>query len=103
MIGNFGDFEASSDGHLGRHREFARHSEAINIILLFKNFFFHFSEICAYLRASRSLRRGASANRHERWGRDAMDAEAVQDERGRCGRRNRVVLISRRWDQVGGR
>jgi hypothetical protein len=24
----------------------------------------------------------------------------AQDERGRCGRRSRVVLISRRWDQV---
>jgi hypothetical protein len=29
-----------------------------------------------------------------------MDAKAVLDERGRCGRRNRVVLISRRWDQA---
>jgi len=49
---------------------------------------------------SRTPRRGASANRHDRWAQDAMDAKAVQDERGRCGRRNRVVLISRRWDQV---
>jgi hypothetical protein len=32
--------------------------------------------------------------------RDAMDVQAAQDVRGRCGRRNRVVLISRRWDQA---
>ena len=31
-----------------------------------------------------------------------MDAKTVRDERGRCGRRNRVVLISRRWDQPPG-
>ena len=67
---------------------------------LFEKFNFRFSEKRVLTPASRSLRRGASANRHERWGRDAMDAEAVRDERGRCGRRNRVVLISRRWDQV---
>ena len=48
------------------------------------------------------ITRGASANRHERWGRDAMDVLAARDERGRCGRRNRVVLIPRRWDQAGG-
>jgi len=29
-----------------------------------------------------------------------MDAKVAPDERGRCGRRNRVVLISRRWDQA---
>jgi len=34
--------------------------------------------------------------RHERWVRDAMDASAACDERGRGGRRSRVGLISRR-------
>jgi len=34
--------------------------------------------------------------------RDAMDVLALVDEHGRYGRRNRVVLISRRWDQVCG-
>src|SRR5690242_14935245 len=29
-----------------------------------------------------------------------MDAQATPDERGRCGRPSRVVLISRRWDQA---
>jgi hypothetical protein len=29
-----------------------------------------------------------------------MDVQAVPDERGRCGRRSRVVLIPRRWDQA---
>jgi len=29
-----------------------------------------------------------------------MDARAAQDERGNRGRRRRVVLISRRWDQA---
>jgi hypothetical protein len=33
-----------------------------------------------------------------RW--DAVDAEAATDERGRCGRRNRVVLTPRCWRQV---
>ena len=67
-----------------------------------RKFIFRFSENCAYLCASRSLRRGASANRHERWGRDAMDARCARDERCRCGRRNRVVLTPRRWRQALG-
>jgi hypothetical protein len=46
---------------------------------------------------------GAARDRHGRWERDAMDAWAALDGRGRCGRRNRGVLISRRWDQAGGR
>jgi len=29
-----------------------------------------------------------------------MDAFELPDEQRRCGRRKRVVLISRRWDQV---
>ncbi len=41
------------------------------------------------------------AQRHERW--DAVDAEAATDERGRCGRRSRVVLAPRCWRQVGGK
>jgi hypothetical protein len=38
--------------------------------------------------------------RHERWVRDAMDASAACDERGRGGRRSRVVLMPRRWHQL---
>jgi hypothetical protein len=68
MMGNFGDLEAAGDRHPGRHREFARHFKVINKILLFVNLHFHFSEIYAYLPASCTLWRGASANRHERWG-----------------------------------
>ena len=44
--------------------------------------------------------RGAYRDRHGRWKRDAMDALTLPDEQGRSGRRRRVVLISRRWDQV---
>jgi len=32
--------------------------------------------------------------------RDAMDALAAPDERSQCGRRSRVVLIPRRWNQA---
>jgi hypothetical protein len=45
--------------------------------------------------------RGALRDRHECWARDAMGALASPDERHRCARRNRVVLIPRRWNQVG--
>jgi hypothetical protein len=38
--------------------------------------------------------------RHERWVRDAVDASAACDERGRGGRRSRVVLMPRRWHQL---
>jgi len=34
-------------------------------------------------------------------GRDAVDAAAQPDERRLCGRRSRVVLMPRRWHQVG--
>jgi hypothetical protein len=34
--------------------------------------------------------------------RDAVDADALLDERRGCERRNRVVLTPRRWRQVGG-
>jgi hypothetical protein len=45
--------------------------------------------------------RGALANVINA-GRDAVDAEALLDEQHGCGRRNRVVLMPRRWHQVGG-
>ena len=54
------------------------------------------------LRASRARSRGAFRDRHERWARDAMDAGASPDERRQRGRRSRVVLMPRRWHQVGG-
>jgi hypothetical protein len=50
--------------------------------------------------ASSRSTRGALRDRHERWARDAMDTLAAPDERGQSGRRSRVVLIPRRWDQV---
>src|SRR6266581_1149162 len=46
-----------------------------------------------------SMKRDVSADRHDTWGGDAMDADGTSDERGGRGRRNRMVLISRRWDQ----
>jgi len=55
--------------------------------------------ICAH---PASTQRGASANRHERWGRDAMDALVRLDEARGCGRQRRVVLAPRRWRQVLG-
>ena len=47
-----------------------------------------------------SMKRDVSADRHDTWGGDAMDADGTSDERGGRGRRNRVVLIPRRWDQA---
>jgi hypothetical protein len=47
--------------------------------------------------------RGAFRDRHGRRARDAVDASGARDECTECGRRSRVVLIPRRWDQVGGR
>src|ERR1700757_217281 len=44
--------------------------------------------------------RGAYRDRHGRWRQDAMDVLACSDEARECGRQRRVVLISRRWDQV---
>jgi hypothetical protein len=35
-------------------------------------------------------------------GRDAVDASALLTNSARCGRRSRVVLMPRRWHQVGG-
>jgi hypothetical protein len=60
---------------------------------------FRLSEKYDFLRASRSTR-GAYRDRHERWMRDAVDATVCIDEARRSGRRNRVVLIPRCWDQV---
>jgi hypothetical protein len=45
------------------------------------------------------LKRG-DRERHERGARDAMDADALTDERRRRGRRSRVVPTPRRWRQV---
>ena len=47
-----------------------------------------------------SMKRDVSADRHDTWGGDAMDVDVGSDERGRRGRRSRVVLISRRWDRA---
>jgi len=46
--------------------------------------------------------RGALRDRHEWRARDAMDVSASTDEWCRCGRRSRVVLVPRRWDQPSG-
>src|SRR6267154_4824344 len=43
-------------------------------------------------------RGGSRSSRNARW--DAVDAEAATDERGRCGRRSRVVLTPRCWRHV---
>jgi hypothetical protein len=45
---------------------------------------------------------GAYARSPRTLGQDAVDAWVSRGERRTCVRRNRVVLISRRWDQVGG-
>jgi hypothetical protein len=63
-------------------------------------FSFRFSEKCVSLSASRSTKRGVSADRHERWVRDAMDVLARNDEARRGGWQKRVVLIARCRDQV---
>jgi hypothetical protein len=44
--------------------------------------------------------RGALRDRHERWERDAVDADVPKDERRVCVRQSRVVLAPRRWRQV---
>jgi hypothetical protein len=44
-----------------------------------------------------SMKRGVSADRHDTWGGDAVDADGTSDERGARGRRSRVVLAPRRW------
>jgi hypothetical protein len=45
--------------------------------------------------------RGAFRDRHERRARDAVDAGCATDEGADRGRRSRVVLMPRRWHQVG--
>jgi hypothetical protein len=45
--------------------------------------------------------RGAYRDRHGRWARDAVDADLPKRRTAWRGRRNRVVLTSRRWRQVG--
>jgi hypothetical protein len=42
-----------------------------------------------------SMKRDVSADRHDTWGGDAMDADGTSDERGLRGRRSRVVLALR--------
>jgi hypothetical protein len=51
--------------------------------------------------SSRTRRSKGRTRRHERWAREAMDAVGGVDEGRESGRRKCVVLISRRWDQVG--
>jgi hypothetical protein len=60
---------------------------------------FRFSEICVSLRPSGPAR-GRFGRSSRNVGRDAMDAEARWTRRVARGRRNRVVLNSRRWDQA---
>ena len=56
----------------------------------------------ALVRAVPRSSRGALRGRHERWARDAMDALRCAGRATlRSGRRSRVVLIPRRWYQVG--
>src|SRR6185312_16932610 len=52
-----------------------------------------------FIAPSRTHEEGRT-RRHERGARDAMDAIGSPDERHERGRSSRVVLISRRWDQV---
>src|SRR6201986_4809020 len=65
-----------------------------------KTFIFRFSEIHGLIRPSRFHLEGRLANRHKRWNgmrwtcRYRLACDVVADEQ------NRVVLISRRWDQV---
>ena len=55
-----------------------------------------------HLRVVPRSSRGALRDRHERWVRDAMDATARRTNAAARGRRSRVVLMPRRWHQVGG-
>jgi hypothetical protein len=59
-----------------------------------------FRKFMFFLRHPAPMKRDVSADRHDTWGGDAMDADGTSDERGGCGRRNRVVLIPRCWDQA---
>jgi|SRR5215470_8409284 len=44
-----------------------------------------------------SMKRDVSADRHDTWGGDAMDAAGTSDERAQSGRRSRVVLAPQGW------
>ena len=55
-----------------------------------------------YFRASRCDEEGRFGRSSRNVGRDAMDADARRTRRVARGRRNRGVLISRRWDQACG-
>jgi hypothetical protein len=62
-------------------------------------FYFRFSENYDLLRVSRLHQRGASRSSRT-WEAGCDGRKDARDERGRCGRQSRVVLISRRWDQA---
>lgn len=64
-----------------------------------RKFLFHIFRNRGCLCLSRLVARGVRVVTDVRWG--AMDGSAATDECGRRGRRSRVVLIPRRWYQVG--
>ena len=57
-----------------------------NILILF------FANIWFIARIPARLQRGASADRHETWARDAMDANVLSDVQCVSGRQRRVGL-----------
>jgi len=61
------------------------------------------AQIRRRVRLSRGSHRGALRDRHETWRGGRWTLVASTDERGQGGRRNRVVLVPRRWDQACGR
>jgi hypothetical protein len=71
-----------------------------------QQFDLRFSEIYDFHQQSRASQRGVTANRHETWARDAMDAQGIERAsflRGRTTpgeRRRRVVLAPLGWCQV---
>jgi hypothetical protein len=68
--------------------------------LLQKDSCFHLTQITGLLRAVPCPMRGAFRDRHGRWVRDAVDADAQMTNSADRGRRSRVVLTPRRWRQV---
>jgi hypothetical protein len=60
-----------------------------------EKFFFRFSRNCALYPANPTQQRGGRVVTNAR--RDAMDADALRDERCRRGRRSRVVLAPQGW------
>jgi len=101
----FGRFAPPEGLRIGENRvrrkiDFASRFRLIgSSALQFRIFFFTKTRNNALL-SRPAAARGALRDRHECWQRDAMDALMSRGERDRGGRRNRVVLISRRWDQV---